>query len=240
MLDICWVTYPIHQCLRTNDTCGALHQLLDVILVFSIDLQLPRCQRELQTHCGDTFDIINCRAALSFCGDTLQSPFELTGKSPYDMRTECIGEVRDTLCYPATKQIANYLNLPSTRLTLGIDPLYPNISMPAATLYQSSTLHIAALLDRSVRVLIYAGTYDLVCNFVGNDRIARGLEWHGTQQFVEQPLRDWIVDGQPAGETRAFGGLTFATLRDAGHQAPYDRPVQALALINRWLAGVPL
>ncbi|KAJ6500701.1 serine carboxypeptidase [Mycena sanguinolenta] len=216
----------------------------------SIDLQLPRCQRELQMHCEDTFDIINCRAALSFCGDTLQSPFELTGKSPYDMRTQCIGQVRDTLCYPATKQIANYLNLPSTRLTLGIDSLYPNISMvswPVNTafaasgdVYQSSTLHIAALLDRSVRVLIYAGTYDLVCNFVGNDRVARDLEWHGTQQFVEQPLRDWIVDGEPAGETRTFSGLTFATLRDAGHQAPYDRPVQALALINRWLSGVPL
>ncbi|KAF8191576.1 serine carboxypeptidase [Mycena galopus ATCC 62051] len=212
-----------------------------------IDLQLPRCQRALQKHCKDTFDIINCRAARSFCDDTLQTPFQLTRKSPYDMRTECVGEVMDTLCYPATKQIANYLNLASTRLTLGIDPSYPNISMvgwavnaafsASGDVHKSSTLHIAALLDHGVRVLIYAGTYDLACNFVANDRVARGLEWHGQQHFVAQPLRDWVVDGQPAGETRAFGGLIFATLRDAGHQAPYDRPVQALALINRWLAG---
>jgi carboxypeptidase C (cathepsin A) len=84
--------------------------------------------------------------------------------------------------------------------------------------YKSSTLHIAALLDHGVRVLVYAGKYDLACNFVANDRVTRDLEWHGTQQFVAQPLRDWVVDGQPAGETRAFGGLTFATIRDAGHQ----------------------
>ncbi|KAJ7348936.1 serine carboxypeptidase [Mycena albidolilacea] len=211
---------------------------------------LPRCQRALQRHCEDTFDMINCPAAQSFCADMLHAPFLLTGKSLYDMRTECIGEVTDTLCYPATKQIADYLNLPSTRLTLGIDPSYPNISMvgwavnaafsASGDVYKSSTLHIAALLDHGVRVLVYAGKYDLACNFVANDRVTRDLEWHGTQQFVAQPLRNWVVDGQPAGETRAFGGLTFATVRDAGHQVPHDRPVESLALINRWLSDRPL
>ncbi|KAJ7885385.1 serine carboxypeptidase [Mycena leptocephala] len=211
---------------------------------------LPHCQRALQTHCEDTFDIINCRAAQSFCGDMLEAPFHLTGKSVYDMRTECIGEVMDTLCYPATIQIANYLNLPATRATLGVDPLYPNISLvgwavnaafsASGDVHKTSTLHIAALLDHGVRVLIYAGTYDLACNFVGNDRVARDLEWHGQKKFSAQPLRNWFVNGQPAGETRAFGGLTFATLRDAGHQVPHDSPVQALSLINRWLADDPL
>ncbi|KAJ7144934.1 serine carboxypeptidase, partial [Mycena crocata] len=212
---------------------------------------LPRCQRALQTQCEDTFDMINCKAALSFCEDSLWMPFELTGKSiVYDMRTECIGDVRDTLCYPATLHIANYLNLPSTREILGIAPSYPNISLvgwavneaftSSGDVFKSSTLHIAALLDHGIRVLIYAGTYDLACNFVGNDRMTLGLEWHGQQQFAAQPLRDWLVGGQPAGETRSFDRLTFATLRDAGHQAPYDRPVEALALVKRWLGNRPL
>lgn len=123
--------------------------------------------------------------------------------------------------------------------------------------HRSSTYHIEALLEHGVRVLIYAGTYDLACNFVGNDRMTRGLKWYGQQEFSAQPLADWFVDGRPAGEQRSFGGLTFATLRDAGHQvcsllrcgvivdveycqAPHDSPIQALALINRWLAGRPL
>ncbi|KAJ6546835.1 serine carboxypeptidase [Mycena capillaripes] len=211
---------------------------------------LPRCEQALQTHCEETFDMINCQAAQSFCVEMIQGPFYLTGMSPYDIRTECIGEVMDTLCYPQTKQIANYLNLPSTRATLGIDPSYPNITLvgwavnaafsASGDVHKSSALHIAALLDHGVRVLIYAGTYDLACNFVGNDRVARDLEWYGQKQFAAQPLRDWFVNGQPAGETRAFGGLTFATFRDAGHQVPHDSPVQALALINRWLADGPL
>ncbi|KAJ7700871.1 serine carboxypeptidase [Mycena rosella] len=207
---------------------------------------LPRCQRALRTHCEDTFDMINCRAALSFCDDKLAVPFQLTG-NVYDIRTECVGEVRDTLCYPETKQIANYLNLPSTREILGIHSSYPNISLvgwavnaafdASGDVLKSSTPHIEALLERGIRVLIFAGTYDLACNFVGNDRMTRGLRWYGQQEFSAQPLRDWFVAGRLAGEMRSFGGLTFATLRDAGHQAPHDNPVPALALVNRWLAG---
>ncbi|KAK7035881.1 carboxypeptidase [Favolaschia claudopus] len=213
-------------------------------------LALPRCQRALRAHCQEIFDMINCRAAQSFCEDILRAPFDLTGKSPYDIRTECFGEVKDTLCYPETLQLTNFLNLPSTRVALGIEQSYPNISLVgwsvneafevSGDVFKSSGLHIAALLDHGVRVLIYAGTYDLVCNFVGNDRLTRELEWHGQKEFIAQPLRDWFVDGKTAGETRAFGGLTFATLHDAGHQAPYDRPTESLALINRWLSDNPL
>jgi carboxypeptidase C (cathepsin A) len=83
---------------------------------------------------------------------------------------------------------------------------------------KSSTHYIEALLEHGVRVLIYAGEYDLVCNFVGNDRMTIGLEWHGQQEFAAQPLRDWVVDGRSGGLVRSSAGLTFSTIRDAGHQ----------------------
>lgn len=82
--------------------------------------------------------MINCIAALSFCDYKLAAPFQLTGKSPhfillvfvltedmhaagksvYDIRTECIGEVRDTLCYPATKSVTV-----RTSLTTFLNPI---------------------------------------------------------------------------------------------------------------------
>ncbi|KAJ7028891.1 serine carboxypeptidase [Mycena alexandri] len=211
---------------------------------------LPRCQNAFRTHCEESFDLINCRAAQSFCMNALETPFHLTGKSVYDIRTECIGDVRDTLCYPQTKHISNYLNLSSTRTMLGIDEWSPEFALvgwpvnaafdTSGDVLKSSALYIAALLERGVRVLVYAGTYDLACNFVGNDRVTRDLEWHGQKEFGAQPLREWLVEGKPAGETRAFGELTFATVRDAGHQVPHDSPANALELLNRWLAGGPL
>lgn len=82
---------------------------------------------------------------------------------------------------------------------------------------KDSNAYLEALLERDVRVLIYAGTYDLICNFVGNDKMTQGLEWHGQRAFTSQPLREWFVDDKPAGVTRSFGQLTFASVKDAGH-----------------------
>ncbi len=99
---------------------------------------------------------------------------------------------------------------------------------------------------------------------IGNERMTLGLEWMQQEAYRSEPLRDWLVDDKPAGLTRSGGGLTFATISGAGHlvssfesvpskllrasvdrktthsQAPYDRPVEASALVNRWLAGEAL
>lgn len=36
------------------------------------------------------------------------------------------------------------------------------------------------------------------------------------------------------------GGLTFATVREAGHQVPSYQPARALSLIKHFLDGTPL
>jgi cathepsin A (carboxypeptidase C) len=79
--------------------------------------------------------------------------------------------------------------------------------------------YVAALLDRGVKALIYAGKYDWICNFVGNEQWTLALEWSGKEDFVKQGLREWIVNGKTAGMTRSAKGLTFATIDGAGHMA---------------------
>ncbi|KAF7323435.1 Carboxypeptidase [Mycena chlorophos] len=172
-----------------------------------------------------------------------------SSKSMYDMRTECIGEVQDTLCYPITKKIAAYLNAPSTRAVLGVPPApeFPNITMANFTVnsqfsasgdvLRTSAPYFSALLEHGVNVLLYAGTTDFICNHVAMDRVARGLEWSGQKLFASQPLREFVVDGVVVGQTREIDGLAFATVWDAGHMVPHDKPAEALALINRWLAA---
>lgn len=34
---------------------------------------------------------------------------------------------------------------------------------------------------------------------------------------MKQELKDWIVNGKPAGKTRSAKGFTFATIAGAGH-----------------------
>ena len=43
------------------------------------------------------------------------------------------------------------------------------------------------------------------------------LDWTGRDVFINEPLRQWKVDGEPAGLTRTAGDLTFATVFGAGH-----------------------
>ncbi|PPQ84830.1 hypothetical protein CVT25_015124 [Psilocybe cyanescens] len=219
------------------------------------------CKKWLKESCVDVFDTIGCGAATSFCDSitlnvsslSLDPDFVLTfnkGVNPYDITKKCDGEFAETLCYPAFSDIETYLNLPEVREVLGTDP------EPATFKYRSDTIginfhrtldqfhtsyhHVAALLDRGVRALIYNGDVDWICNHLANEKWTLELEWHGHEEFSTQPLREWSVDGKKAGETRSAKGLTFATIKGAGHLAPFDKPKETLELVNRWIGGQEL
>ena len=49
-----------------------------------------------------------------------------------------------------------------------------------------------------------------------------------------------LVMWQVGGWTQVYKGLTFVTVRDAGHMVPADKPSQALQVFRRFLAGTPL
>lgn len=62
-----------------------------------------------------------------------------------------------------------------------------------------------------------AGTYDWVCNWIGNYAWVSTLEWSGHSAFAAEELRAWEVDGKPVGESKSTNGLTWATVYGAGH-----------------------
>ncbi|KAL0567898.1 hypothetical protein V5O48_014094 [Marasmius crinis-equi] len=214
---------------------------------------VERCKKWTKEACLDQYDEINCGAAAGWCGDQIQIPFFATGLNPYDYSQECDGKLEDTLCYPVTKHIGAYLSIPKVREELGVDshPSIPanfsGISWDVSAAFAStqdefhvSTEYVAALLERGVRALIYVGTYDWICNWVGNERWTLGLEWSGREGFRKEKLREWVIDGKVAGKTRSFGKLTFATVDAAGHMVPYDKPKESLELVNRWMASKSL
>ncbi|RDB27312.1 Carboxypeptidase Y [Hypsizygus marmoreus] len=233
-------------------TAASVPPILDIASCVRMKQVVPRCEKRLKESCLDVYDEIDCTAASTFCANELAVPFSSTGKNPYDISRDCDGELEDTLCYPVTKYISNYLDSPSTQTKLGVDPSlrHSNYTLCSAKVssafsatldvLQPSHLHVAALLERGIRVLIYVGTYDWICNWVGNERWTLALEWTHQREFVEEELRVWEVDGKRAGRTRSAGGLTFATVEGAGHMVPYDKPKEALELINRWMASEPL
>ncbi|KAJ7135480.1 peptidase S10 serine carboxypeptidase [Mycena crocata] len=209
---------------------------------------LPRCQKAMQASCIDQFDAINCGAAVNFCDSELSTGMRASGRNVYDISKPCIGN----LCYAENDVITKYLSDPAVRELLGVDPSAANFSSCSNDVGQlfnarmdkwvvPTQFYVAGLLDRGVRVLIYAGTYDWQCNWVANRMWVDKLEWSGKEVYAGLKWADWGVDMKQgkAGEVKqAEGGLlSFVTIRGAGHMVPHDKPVEALAMISAWLHG---
>ena len=123
--------------------------------------------------------------------------------------------------------ISNFLNRPEIRKLLGVtspkdftacsSDVGAGFSTHLDKYAVPSQYYVAGLLERGVPILIYAGTYDWQCNWVANKLWVDKLEWTGREGYAKQAWRDWVVDGKKAGETKSSGGLTFASVRGAGH-----------------------
>ncbi|KDR70098.1 hypothetical protein GALMADRAFT_76614 [Galerina marginata CBS 339.88] len=226
----------------------SLPPILDIGTCIRMKQAVPRCLKWMKESCVDQFDAMACGAAASFCGQELEVPFYGSGKNPYDISKDCEGKIEETLCYPVTKHISSYLDRPDVRSQLGVDPILAGTNFSSCSSevglgflrnmdeFHPTQHYVAALLDRGVKALIYVGAYDWICNFVGNEAWTLSFEWSGHGEFSGLPLREWTVGGKKAGVTRSAAGLTFATIDGAGHMVPYDKPKEALELVNRWLS----
>ncbi|KAI0344400.1 serine carboxypeptidase [Trametopsis cervina] len=212
---------------------------------------LPRCEKWLKEGCFDNRDLINCNAAVTYCEALVMDPFRYNGRNPYDLSKPCEGKYVETLCYPVTKTIAKYLEREDVRRQIGVDPVLPakfsGCAWDVKARFRNSQDHlnptqhyIGALLDRGIRVLLYIGENDWMCNWVANERMSLDLEWHGQADFTNSSLRPWTYEDHVAGLTRNASLLTYATIKGAGHMAPYDKPRETLDLIRKWLAEQPL
>jgi carboxypeptidase C (cathepsin A) len=74
---------------------------------------------------------------------------------------------------------------------------------------------LVPLLEDDIRVLIYAGDKDLICNWLGNRRWVDALEWSGAQDWAAAADKPWTVGGRHAGNVTSAGTLTFLKVFDA-------------------------
>jgi carboxypeptidase C (cathepsin A) len=125
-------------------------------------------------------------------------------------------------------EISGWLSRNDTRKLLGVDRAVPapfaSCSPTVNTAFHTAddSLHptylwVAGLLERGVRALVYVGENDWICNWVGNARWVRALEWSGAPGFRAQAEGTWAMGGEVKGRAQSFGPLSFVTIRGAGH-----------------------
>lgn len=58
--------------------------------------------------------------------------------------------------------------------------------------YHATDTHVAALLERGVRALIFVGPYDWFCNWIGVQAWTPKIDWGGKEAFGQQSRRSLL------------------------------------------------
>ncbi|KAF8586261.1 alpha/beta-hydrolase [Ramaria rubella] len=219
--------------------------------------KVPTCQRLIEA-CYNWDSKLTCIPVQLYCTSQLYESFQQLGLNPYDVRRKCDREKDGDLCYKQMLWVDTYLNKLEVKKELGAtaspDFRSCNTDVNVGFTMQGDAMHNAAallppLLEDGIRLLVYAGNADFMCNFIGNLNWMLKLENAFHSEFNKARGTPWVTlkGGKVAGEVRSAGGggfgagnYTYVAVHEAGHMVPYDQPEAALDLFTRWISDTPL
>ena len=201
-------------------------------------------QKSVDT-CVNTIELCNrfegtnpfCFAAIAVCNLSLMKPYQDTGLNPYDMRLKC---EKPPLCYDFS-EIDAFLNRPEIQNKIGVSKLWQSCDMTVNLHFVFDFMRdydalLPELLGDGIRVLIYAGDQDFICNWIGNKHWVLNLDWSGKAGFnAAQDVAYKTPSGQEIGLMRSFENLQFLQVFEAGHMVPMDQPGKSLVMFNDFI-----
>ncbi|CAF2120813.1 serine carboxypeptidase-like 47 isoform X2 [Brassica rapa] len=180
-----------------------------------------------------------CSYAFVDCNDIFtQIMSKIEGTNFYDLRKKCVG----SLCYDFSKMEA-FLNQKKVRKALGVGNI--DFVSCSTTVYKAMLNDwmvnladkIPRLLEDGISLLVYAGEFDIICNWLGNSRWVDQLNWSNQKEYGSAKRVPFLVDGKEAGLMKNHGPLTFLKVHDAGHMVPMDQPKASLQMLQTWMQG---
>lgn len=199
----------------------------------AMKIAAPACTAAIHACQNST---LACSIAFLVCNLAEVMPVQTTGINPYDMRIKC---EYGNLCYNFT-QVEAYLNNADVQKAIGVNRKWESCNMVVNKLFQGDWMknyqdQIPDLLDAGVRVLIYAGDVDFICNWLGNKAWTLDLDWKGHKAFNAAQDVEWNIQGTAAGKIRSAQNFTFLQVYQAGHMVPMDQPEAALQMLDQFL-----
>jgi len=228
--EIQYAYYP-EMAISTNDHSAAVNKyeywLMKAVVLPCTEL-IKVCNRG---------NITGCVSATDVCNMGLLMPYELTGLNPYDMREKC---KVPPLCYDFS-MVKKYLDTDSVKQQLGTqDHKWEDCNKAVAIQFELSgdwmknyQQLIPDMLADGIRVLIYAGDQDFICNWLGNQAWVLAMDWPHKDDFNNAEFRNWT----DAGQLRSSNGFSFLRVYDAGHMVPLNQPEVALEMLTQFLTG---
>ncbi|EIM83602.1 serine carboxypeptidase [Stereum hirsutum FP-91666 SS1] len=219
--------------------------------------KVPTCQRLIKS-CYDFNSRFSCVPAALYCWSQMFGPLQNTGLNLYDLRRKCDRAKDGNLCYREMGWVETWMNDPKNKAALGVNPDRTfescNMEVNQNFMYQGDGMHNSAallpeLINDGVRLLVYAGNADAMCNYMGNEAWMSALEHDFHSEFAASEATKWVTTetGRVSGQVRSAGGgefgagnVTFVEVFEAGHMVPFDQPEAALDLISRWINDASL
>ncbi|KAK7257674.1 hypothetical protein RIF29_31818 [Crotalaria pallida] len=206
----------------------------------SMNELLPDCEQAIKSCDSDGGD--SCSAAYISCINVFNKMLSFLGDiNVYDMRKQCNGPI---LCNNDLSNLEKFLNKGRVKDSLGVmrnlEFVLCNKTVYSAMIQdwmKNLVVGIPTLLEEGIRMLVYAGEEDLICNWLGNFRWVQAMEWSGQKDFNSAPTVKFSVDGKEAGLLTSHEPLSFLKVHEAGHLVPMDQPKVAFEMMRSWVAG---
>ena len=203
----------------------------------SMTSAIPGCLAAI-TKCNVENNTLDCIAAQELCNLSEMIPYQLTGQNPYDIRIPC---AVPPLCYDMSN-IGKYLNTQSVQAALGVKGTWQSCNQAINIMFalggdwmRNFQTDLPDLLASGVRVLVYAGDCDFICNWLGNKAWTLAMAWPGQAAFNAAADTPYMQNGKEVGKVRTAQGFTFLQVYDAGHMVPLDQPAVALGMLNQFI-----
>jgi len=194
-------------------------------------------------------DDVDCSFAFETCTGSQLGPFEQTGLNVYDVRIPC---KVPGLCYDFSKATA-FLNRQDVQTSLGVasqNITWQSCNMQVNGMFGNDWMrnfdqYVKDLINDEIRVLVYSGDVDFICNWLGNKAWSLALEWPGKASFNAAHDAPWWVQMESAGRIRTVSGnnqsllFSFVQVHDAGHMVPMNQPARALDMVTHFVNDQP-
>ena len=88
-------------------------------------------------------------------------------------------------------------------------------------IYPNFLADLENILASGVRVNLFYGDADYICNWFGGQAVSLALKYENSKEFAAAGYVPFVYGGNEYGETREYGNFSFTRIYEAGHEVPY-------------------
>lgn len=109
----------------------------------------------------------------------------------------------------------------SLNFTPGNNDVYYAFQQAGDMVYSAALLDLEDLLDKEVRIILYSGDADYICNWFGGEAVSLAVNYTHAEAFRAAGYAPFLIDEVEYGAVREQGNFSFVRIYESGHQVPY-------------------